>query len=207
MEAPGIFNKLFGKGKRWIAIFILSGVAVGAIICSVFQTDDAAILNLESMTRRQIWGDAAVIEKGIRSGWADVFTEEGERFLASFAIPGVPAGQRATTEPQIIEALGRRILPQVGDSMEARQIKSMVEGMKYEARRYIKAGGTVKSYGHRLVERQEQELAVYAKVKAELDAMAESGMNQDELEDLWERRNNELRNLGVKLVPMPEVKK
>ena len=27
-EAPGIFNKVFGKGKRWIAIIILSIVCI-----------------------------------------------------------------------------------------------------------------------------------------------------------------------------------
>ena len=40
-------------------------------------------------TRRQVIGDAAVVDKGIATGWADVFAEEGERFFASFAIPGL----------------------------------------------------------------------------------------------------------------------
>jgi hypothetical protein len=34
-------------------------------------------------TRRQVIGDAFLIEKGLRTGWSDVFAHEGERFLAS----------------------------------------------------------------------------------------------------------------------------
>ena len=64
-------------------------------------------LPLDDMTRRQVIGDTAVIEKGVRVGWADVFETEGERFLASFAIPGVKAGQRSTTEQALQEALAR----------------------------------------------------------------------------------------------------
>ena len=60
---------------------------------------------MDDTTRRQIIGDTAIIEKGIRTGWADVFDLEGERFLASFAIPGVPAGQRSTTVDEIRKAL------------------------------------------------------------------------------------------------------
>ena len=49
-----------------------------------FQTDQ---------TRRYPIGDAAIIEKGILTGWSDVFEHEGDRFLASFAVPGVKAAQ------------------------------------------------------------------------------------------------------------------
>ena len=60
---------------------------------------------MDDTTRRQIIGDTAIIEKGIRTGWTDVFELDGERFLASFAIPGVPAGQRSTTVEEIQKAL------------------------------------------------------------------------------------------------------
>ena len=48
---------------------------------------------LTAQTRRQVIGDVAVIEKGIRTGWADAFEREGDRFFASFAIPGAEAGK------------------------------------------------------------------------------------------------------------------
>ena len=133
-----------------------------------------------------------------------VFPEEGERFLASFAIPGVPAGQRNTTEDEIRAALSRRIEPSESDGIEARQIKSMVEGMKDELRNFLQNGGTIKVFGNCLVERQETELGYYNRTKSELETMKSSGMDAKALEALWEKRNNELRQMGVKLVPMPE---
>ena len=155
-------------------------------------------------TRRQVIGDAFVIEKGIRTGWSDVFAHEGERFLASFAIPGVPAAQRTSTEDELRAALERKILPQTSDSLEAQQIKAMVEGMKDELRRFVAAGGTIAEYGRRLVQRQEEDLKYYNLVKNELDAAAAAQMPQPELLDLWERRNEDLRQMGIRLVPMPE---
>ena len=155
-------------------------------------------------TRRQVIGDAFLIEKGIRTGWSDVFAHEGERFLASFAIPGVPAAQRTSTEDELREALARKILPQPSDSFEVQQIKAMVEGMKDELRQFMAAGGSIPEYGQRLVQRQEEELKYYNLVKNELDAAAAAQMPKAELLDLWERRNEDLRQMGIRLAPMPE---
>lgn len=201
--APGFFNKLFGKGKRWIVIGVLSIlVAVLAVALGRARTSSTALF--DDMSRRQVIGDSVIVEKGIRTGWASVFPEEGERFLASFAIPGVPAGQRNTTEEAILQSLDRTISPSSGDSVEVRQIKAMVEGMKEELRRFLAAGGSVTAYGNRLVERQEQELGYYNRVKTELNAAADAKKSAEEIESLWERRNDELRQMGIKLVPMPE---
>ena len=162
----------------------------------------------DSTTRRQIIGDTAVIEKGIRTGWADVFELEGERFLASFAIPGVPAGQRSTSEVKLRDALHSTPTPSTctsgSDGLEARQIRAMVEGMKDELRRYLAAGGTIPGYGRRLVQRQEEEIAYYNRAKAEIEAAQKTKMPAAQLNDLWEKRNESLRQMGVKLVPMPE---
>ena len=210
--APGFFNLLFGVGKRWIAIGVLAVALVGALCWAVVVAGDAVVDKeegevvgfLSSPTRRQIIGDSAIIEKGIRTGWSSVFADEGERFFASFAIPGVPAGQRNTTEDEIRAALAREVIPTDGDGIEERQIKSMVEGMKRELRNYLSAGGTIVSYGQRLVERQEAEIAYYARAKAELDAAAQSDMPEDDLVALWEKRNDELRRMGVRLLQFPE---
>ena len=166
------------------------GVSVGIS----FQTDQA---------RRQVIGDAAIIEKGIRNGWSDVFALEGERFLASFAIPGVKAGQRNTSEKEFAAALENRCVVTDSDSLEARQIKAMVEGMKNEARRYIAAGGTIVEYGKRLTERQDAEIAIYNRVKTDLDKAREA-MTDNEFMPYWEMRNDELRNLGIKTVGLGE---
>ena len=159
---------------------------------------------LLSPTRRQVIGDAAFIEKGIRTGWSSVFPHEGERFLASFAIPGVPAGQRNSTEEEVRQALTRKCDIEIEDGIETRQIKAMVEGMKQELRAYLAAGGSVVGYGHRLVERQESEIAYYERAKNEIEAACASGAAADKVLSLWESKNDELRRMGIRLVPLPD---
>ena len=193
-----------GVRKRVVAALV-AFVALGVGVCAywggvhlggspasgtAFQTDQS---------RRQIIGDAAIIEKGIRNGWSDVFELEGERFLASFAIPGVKAGQRNTSEKEFTAALENKCFVADSDSLEARQIKAMVEGMKNEARRYLAAGGSIVEYGKRLTERQDAEIAVYNRVKADLEK-ARKTMAEAEFMTYWEKRNDELRNLGIRTV-------
>lgn len=198
MPSKGLFGV---RGAH--ALPVLAVVLIGGAVWWWFGGRGATALSgddfLVSGTRRQVIGDPAVIEKGIRSGWADVFDREGERFLASFAIPGVKAGQRSTREEEIRSVLDQTVAPRDGDSIEARQIKAMVEGMKQEARRYIAAGGTIVGYGRRLVERQEAEIAIYGRVKAEAEEKR-AKMEEDEFEAFLEKRNDELRNLGIKPV-------
>ena len=150
-------------------------------------------------TRRQVFGDEAIVAKGIRTGWADVFALEGDRFLASFAIPGVKAGQRNTSLKEFEAAINSMCEINPNDSPEARQIKAMVEGMKDEARQYIAAGGKIVDYGKRLTERQDAEIAIYERIKSEIEK-AKDTLGEDEFMDVWERRNEELRNLGIKTV-------
>ncbi len=199
----GLFGGHAGRMTLPIAIVALVGVAWwwygGGHAGRVPLPGDGSPDFLVDGTRRQVIGDPAVIEKGIRTGWADVFGSEGERFLASFAIPGVKAGQRSTNEEEIKLALGKTATPKDGDSIEARQIKAMVEGMKAEARGYIAAGGTIVGYGARLVERQEAEIAIYNRVRAEAEKRR-GNMSKEDFEACLEERNNELRNLGIKPV-------
>ena len=207
-------GEIRGIRKRVLAAAVF-GAAVLAVIGTVMvgrglwpRRGEPGVLPLDNTTRRQVIGDTAIIEKGIRTGWADVFELEGERFLASFAIPGVPAGQRSTSEEKLREALHCSPSPSafasVSDGLEARQIRAMVEGMKDEARRFVKAGGSIAQYGRLLVQRQEEEIAYYNRAKAEIEAAQKAKMPAAQLNDLWEKRNESLRQMGVKLVPMPE---
>ena len=190
-----------GVRRRVVAVSILVAViaAVGATAAflrivrptpemDAFQTDQ---------TRRYPIGDAAIIEKGILTGWSDVFEHEGDRFLASFAVPGVKAAQRNTTVEEIESSLGRSINIHPDDGLEARQIKAMVEGMKHEARAYIAAGGSVFEYGRRLTERQDAEIAAYERTKADLERAKET-MSGNALISYWESQNDKLRNLGIR---------
>ena len=191
-----------GVRKRAVAILValvavLTGLAVYLFGRSAENYQPSTINYHLSPTRRQVIGDVAIIEKGIRTGWAEVFEREGDRFLASFAIPGVPAGQRSTSEEELRRALEGKVAPQPTDSIEVQQIKAMVEGMKEEARRYIAAGGSPVGYGKRLVERQEAEIAIYNRVKGEIERIRKT-MAEDAFETYLEERNDELRNLGIK---------
>lgn len=203
-------GEIRGVRKRVVAAlvaFVAAGVGVVAYFSGTrtggnlggssardFETDQA---------RRQVIGDAAIIEKGIRNGWSDVFQLEGERFLASFAIPGVKAGQRNTSEKEFTAALENKCVVTDTDSLEARQIKAMVEGMKNEARRYIAAGGSIVEYGKRLTERQDAEITVYNRVKAEVEK-AKDFMPETDFILYWEKLNAELRNLGIKPVVLSD---
>ena len=111
------------------------------------------------------------------------------------------AGQRNTTVEELSAALKREVAASPGDGMEARQIKAMVEGMKAEARAYVAAGGNLVEYGRRLVERQEAEIAIYERAKADLEE-ARKTKREDELLAYWESLNDRLRNLGIRLVPL-----
>ena len=54
-------------------------------------------------------------------------------------------------------------------------------------------------YGKRLTERQEAEIAVYNRVKAEI-VSSQGKMPKDQFEQFCDRRNDELRNLGIRPV-------
>ena len=187
-----------------VSIVVLVAVVAGGVAYFVGTRsgDSGDVPSFEAeQTRRQVIGDTAVVDKGILTGWSEVFPEEGERFFASFAIPGVKAGQRNTTVEELNAALGRKVAASPDDGMEARQIKSMVEGMKHEARAYIAAGGTIVEYGKRLTERQDAEIAIYERAKADFEA-AKKTKSDDDLVAYWESLNDRLRNLGIKLLPL-----
>ena len=194
-------GEIRGVRKRMVALaVILASVIVGGSVYFAVSRETGSVHSaFDALTRRQVYGDLALVEKGILTGWSDVFPDEGERFLASFAIPGVKAGQRNTTVKEIEASLSRHILPTESDGIEARQIKAMVEGMKQEAAAYIEAGGTIVGYGKRLTERQDAEIAFYERIKSELET-ARKEMDTKEYVLLWEKRNAELRNLGIRLV-------
>lgn len=207
VEAPGLLNKVLGKGKRWIAIAVLA-VAFVATLLAYFSAQRTIDLVQDFNTatiRRQVFGDSAIIEKGVRSGWADVFPEAGERFLAAYAIPGIPSNRRSVKEADLVAALSRDVAVKGADGLEARQIKLIVKGMKDELREYIKDGGSLSRYVVRMIRRQEEEVSYYARAKRELEEAQKRKMPARELEALWEKRNAELRAMGIKLIPMAEI--
>ena len=90
------------------------------------------------------------------------------------------------------------------DGIETRQIKSMVMGMKQEAERFIAQGGSVQQYCKLLVQRQNEEIGYYTRAKAEIENAQKSKIPAAQLNELWEKRNESLRQMGIKLITMPE---
>lgn len=200
-------GELRGVRKRTVFCVALITIALtSSVAFLVFRNEDGAtsIVDVDSTMRRQVIGDVAIIEKGIRTAWSNVFADEGERFLAAFAVPGYAASLREVKESAVLEALTRRILPERDDSLEARQVKQIVEGLKDELRRFLAAGGSVKSYSRRLLRRQEEELRYRYLVEKELESAFRN--KSPGIEELWERRNDVLRQMGIRPVPFPEDK-
>jgi hypothetical protein len=189
-------ERQYGSVKIWKWAIVAVLVFFAAFVFFVANKQPAPEFQADQ-TRRYPIGDAAIIEKGILTGWSDVFEHEGDRFLASFAVPGVKAAQRNTTVDEIKSALGRSVSIANDDGLEARQIKAMVEGMKAEARAYVAAGGSVVEYGKRLTERQDAEIAIYERTKVDLERAKET-MRGNALINYWESQNDKLRNLGIR---------
>lgn len=219
---PGLLNGILGLGKRGLAIIVLCGVCIALCVVmlhtrrlmqSTPQTlsapDSELASAINSQTRRQPIGDVAVIDRGIRTGWADVFELEGDRFLAGFAVPGTPVAVRSTTEEEIRKALAapstkNQMQGTESDSLEARQIRAMVEGMKAELRKYFADGGTIAEYGRELVRRQDAEIAQRQRAQTSIEEDIRSGKSEAEIAASLETLNRQLRRMGIKPLTMPE---
>ena len=212
--APGVINKILSIGRRGLAIALLSallGVTTILLYVSSYrekilrQENGIAQQMMGQSTRRQIIGDNVVITRGLRTGWDFVFPQQGDRFLASFAVPGYPAAVGSVMESDLAAVIDVSVPITENDTLEVRQIKTIVEGMKQEAREFLQDGGTLKEYGECLVRRQEEEMSIFARARKEL-SLAEQQMSDDDYMELWERRNEELARMGIRQIPMSEKK-
>ena len=81
----------------------------------------------------------------------------------------------------------------------------MVEGMKQELRQFLEDGGTIVEYGKLLVQRQEEELGYYNRAKKELERMRDEGTDETQIMSLWTKRNDQLRRMGIRPLPIPDT--
>ena len=207
-EAPGFFNKLFGKGKRWIAICVLAVVA-GLSFFYAFRTKRTIMeSNSSALSRRQIYGDPALMEKLESENYASVFEMEGDRLLANFAQPAQVNSfvgelyrnrNLRAEKSKSLELLiphPSSLIPLPSDSREVQELKRIVLWMHGELTAYLANGnGTPESYVRRLCERQAQEAQIYNLAKVELEKEKDPAV--------WEKRNATLRAIGAPTIPMP----
>lgn len=208
MEAPGFLNKLFGKGKRWMVIGLLS--AVCAVLCAILirMRNEAQGTKNEQTDRHQIYGDAAIIAAGIKTEWRDVLDNPGDRLLAKFAQPGVIVPRLWTQKGiagELLTTFESKMEDSPEDLTEYRQIKAIVTGLRQELRQYLDDGGSALGFLERLEERQNLEAALYRRLEAEVRS-AESAhcASNSALYSLWAAKNEELRALGIRTIPMPQ---
>ena len=196
-------NKLLGKGKRWIAIVVLSAIAVVSIYFAYaarFRRPVAVVESQSLAPRHQIYGDPAVIAEMESSDFASVFPGLGERFLACYVQPGGSKrldmsryGGREAIEKGVLASLTNNIVFVGDESFEALEVKRMVNWIKSEMRECLAGGDTVSSYIEQLELRQQEEHQIFMRVMNELLETSD--------DEVWNARNSTLRALGLRTVP------
>ena len=200
-EAPGVFNKLFGKGKRWLAIAVLAALA--AFLYFELREEREAEMTLP---RSQIYGDPDILQQCEERAWSNVFPDPGERFLARYAQPGVSGAMALVVDGMLAKSLGREIRFVEGEPAEHAKMKKIVNGMKAEFAAYLAAGGSEEGYMRRLEERQKVEAGIFRSTEDELARLAAklNASNRVETAAVWEKKNAMLRSFGLRTIPMPE---
>ena len=202
IAAPGLFNKIIGSGKRWLAI---AGLVIIVIILLADKNSPSQSSQLENMPRHQIYGDPALFEELSRSDYASVFENRGERFLARYAQPGSEVAEITKIESVDFDAIVKSLegcvnkkIPMLeSDVREIRELKQIVEGMKSELEIYLSDGiGTVRLYIQRLAERQESERDLLRRAKMLLQ-------NETDMA-IWKKVNDDLRRVGLRTIAPPE---
>lgn len=204
-EAPGFFNKLFGKGKRWIAIAVLCALCLVISVVSYFALHEAqtslqqaknTILEASLFEdRAQLFGDPVVIRECEEAGWTNAFTRVFDVYLAQYAIPGRNVDPLVVAPPSVEEAIQ---FVEIGekDLAEIAQMKRMVNGMKLELKDYLAAGGSIGAYMKRLSIRQRAERGVFE--------TAQRAILRSRDHATWKEKNAELRAMGLPMVELPE---
>ena len=210
-EAPGFFNVLFGKGKRWLAIGFLSFAVVALVLLLSVANRNVDVFQ-KAEDRSQIYGDPAILQRCVSAHWKNVFPDPGDLFLAQFAQPGLDVSHVSMQNVEnYIQALEHSNMETVvfhaDDYPEVAKIKRIVLGMKEEMGEYRRAGGTFKGYVERLFERQAAERKIIdaaAQDFLRLQAYGLRTLDRSRLVKSWNRKNDFLRERGLPSVPVPE---
>lgn len=194
----------------WLA-FVL-GVFGAAIWAGLEVRSRSAAPGPQEEDRSQIYGDPGILQTCEARSWANVFEDEGDRFLARFAQPGrvVRLSSGQAWRGTIAAALKSNMKPVKvtrTDGPEIAKMKRMVNGMKAEMRQYVADGGTVEQYIDEVLERQKVEEGIVANFQVEFERLAKkvTKENRDETIEKWNAKNVLLREMGLKTVLLPEA--
>ena len=202
--------------KRWTAIAVLGIVSAVAITVAIYARKSSR--PVASELRSQLYGDPATIQLLSANGWRGTFKSASDAWLARHAVPGANCDCKDMSQSERI-AIAEELLRQSkspldisqDESPELVKMKRLINGMKNEFAEYVSADGSSEDYmllcDERLVterrlradflrdfERLEKDLSVSQ------DAKAREGIISQ-----WERKNETLRSMGLKTVPLPVV--
>ena len=155
-DAPGIWNKLWGRGKRWMAIVILSAI-LAVVLGRMASKSPALRSNVLPLPRRFI------PELATPSNYPPlgVFEHLHEQFLALYAMPGMNVAATAMPTTEILsdfeKNLGSPIIASDNDLPPIAELKGIVAGMKEDAKKYIGINDGIKRFCEELHGRQEME--------------------------------------------------
>ena len=194
-------------------LFVLTTAIVASLI--VLKVPSVANIRTNSIAsdqedRSQIYGDPGILQHCESQEWANVFEDEGERFLARFAQPGLRVKMKGLAwKSTVAIALKNNLkpIPAVStDGSEVAKMKRMVNGMKAELNQYLIDGGTVEQYIDEVLERQRIEEKIVINFKSEFEKL-EKEANKDNYEEIvkqWNAKNVLLRQMGLRTVLIPE---
>lgn len=199
--APGVFNKVLSIGKRGFAIVTLVLVSVVlAVALGRARSGVGKPPPVQTSDRHQIYGDPSILAGMESDAYAGVFSHPGERFLAFYAQPGraVRMPESLSVRYSAVETLPACLTNEIvfaeGESRETVELKRIVNGMKDELREYLAEAGVV-GFLRCLDARQREEQTIYERASREL-----MGSKDDAL---WNTRNAQLRELGLRTVEKP----
>lgn len=155
-EAPGFFNKLFGKGKRWMAIGVLSLALMATLVLYRSFASRAVVLGdgvsaATVLPRHQI--------ANLPTNWVcyvdSLFQDPVDRVFARHAQPG-------------IEVVGRPVQsdcpPEMRGSPWVDELRRVVAGMRVESRAYLNLGKSMDDLTVFLDQRQRMEASYRLRV-------------------------------------------
>ncbi len=196
------------KVLAWF-VFVV-GVFGAAIWAGLEVRGKSAAPGPQEEDRSQIYGDPGILQTCEARSWANVFEDEGDRFLARFAQPGRPvrlSGQAwRGTIAAALKANMKGVKVTRTDGPEIAKMKRMVNGMKAEMRQYVADGGTVEQYIDEVLERQKVEEGIAANFQVEFDRLEKkvTKENREETIEKWNAKNVLLREMGLRTVLLPE---
>ena len=161
--APGFLNRVCSLGRRWLAIAVLSVLAVLFAVLSYMSRRDAQAIvqtarnRMEALPRQRIPGMPPDLAIRLQS----IFPYESERFMALCAEPGIVPLDCGLPTPglgDLSEALSHEIVLSEGDEEWVATLKRVVIGMKDDAALLVKKGKSPEDIKIWLSERQKMEL-------------------------------------------------